>query len=157
MDLSFSVWAIIAAPCHDVFEAVADPAKLSQYFTTGGAEGRLQTGRTVAWDFADFPGAFPVDVIVAEQDERIVLRWAANEGPPADGQSTPGADYQTEVVFLFEPVGDNRTKVSIGESGWRQTPDALKASYGNCMGWSQMLCCLKAYLEYGINLRQGMY
>ena len=31
----------------------------------------------------------------------------------------------------------------------------LKASYDNCGGWMHMSCCLKAYLEYGINLRAG--
>ena len=34
---------------------------------------------------------------------------------------------------------------------------ASKASYGNCQGWMQMLCALKAYLEHGINLREGMF
>jgi hypothetical protein len=56
MELKFRVAARIAKPVHEVFEAVADPAKLSNYFTTGGAEGRLETGATVTWDFARFPG-----------------------------------------------------------------------------------------------------
>lgn len=30
---------------------------LSNYFATGGAHGRLESGATVTWDFADFPGA----------------------------------------------------------------------------------------------------
>ena len=45
-----------------MFEAVADPKELSSYFTTGGASARLEQGQTVTWDFADFPGAFPVHV-----------------------------------------------------------------------------------------------
>jgi len=36
-------------------------------------------------------------------------------------------------------------------------PKDLQASFGNCMGWSQMLAALKAWLEHGINLREGMY
>jgi uncharacterized protein YndB with AHSA1/START domain len=157
MELAFSVWAYVAAPPHEVFEAVAGPERLSQYFTTGGAEGRLETGKTVTWDFADFPGAFPVEVVTADQDRRIVLRWAANEGPPEAGEATPGAGYQTEVEFLFEPADGGRTKVTVSESGWRETPGGLKASYGNCMGWSQMLCALKCWVERGFNLREGMY
>lgn len=27
--------------------------------------------------------------------------------------------------------------------------------YGNCGGWMHMMCCLKAHIEYGINLRTG--
>ncbi len=63
MDLEFKVEARIARPVGEVVEAVADPAQLSRYFTTGGAEGRIETGATVTWDFHDFPGAFPVEVV----------------------------------------------------------------------------------------------
>src|SRR4029453_5825740 len=99
MDLSFRVAARIARPVHDVFEAVADPDQLSQYFTTGGAKGRLETGATVTWDFHDFPGAFPVEVVEVVPDEKIVLRWAASEGePPSVSNEDQGraADYKTE-------------------------------------------------------------
>jgi uncharacterized protein YndB with AHSA1/START domain len=57
----------------------------------------------------------------------------------------------------FEALEDGRTLVAISEEGWRETEGGLKASYGNCMGWSQMLCALKVWLEHGINLREGMY
>ena len=77
MELKFRVAARIARPVHEVFEAVADPAQLSHYFTTGGAKGRLETGATVTWDFHDFPGAFPVKVVEVVPDERIVLEWEA--------------------------------------------------------------------------------
>ena len=149
MDLSFKVSAHISKPVAEVFEAVVDPDKLSGYFTTGGAKGRLETGATVTWDFADFPGAFPVQVVEVVPQKKIVLRWDAND---------PGEPYQTTVTMAFEPLDDGaRTLVSISEEGWRQSEAGLKASYGNCQGWSQMQCALKAYLEHGINLREGMY
>lgn len=149
MELKFSVSARIARPVVEVFEAIVDPERLSRYFTTGGAQGRLETGATVVWDFADFPGAFPVEVVEVEQDRRIVLRWAADDG------DSPG--YSTTVTIAFEPLDDGQTLVTVAEEGWRQTPGGLKASYGNCQGWSQMLCALKAWVEHGINLREGMY
>ncbi|HTN59974.1 MAG TPA: ATPase, partial [Devosia sp.] len=34
---------------------------------------------------------------------------------------------------------------------------SLKASFGNCEGWTGMLCALKVYIEHGINLRDGFY
>ena len=161
MDLKFRVAARIAKPVHEVFEAVADPQQLSQYFTTGGAKGRLETGTTVTWDFADFPGAFPVDVVEVVPDKRIVLKWAASDGeapnlPDVDPKER-GPDYQTTVTMTFQGLDDGRTLVEIAEEGWRETEGALKASYGNCQGWSQMQCALKAWLEHGINLRTGMY
>jgi len=159
MELKFRVAARIARPVHEVFEAVADPAQLSHYFTTGGAKGRLETGATVTWDFHDYPGAFPVYVIEVVPDERIVLQWAASEGEPpnVEGGEMTEADYRTTVTMNFKPLEDGRTLVEIAEEGWRGTPGALKASYGNCQGWSQMLCALKVWLEHGINLREGMY
>ena len=159
MELKFRVAARIARPVHQVFEAVADPAQLSHYFTTGGAVGRLAEGAVVTWDFHDYPGAFPVYVIEVVPDERIVLEWQANEGeaPNLDGGETTEADYRTTVTMRFSPLDDGRTLVEIAEEGWRETPGALAASYGNCQGWSQMLCALKMWLEHGINLREGMY
>jgi uncharacterized protein YndB with AHSA1/START domain len=148
MDPTFSVFIIVNRPRHDVFEAVADPAQLSCYFTTGGAEGRLETGAAVSWDFQDFPGAFPVFVTEVIEDERIVFEWQANE---------PDADYRVEVTMRFTEVESGRTRVEIEERGWRDTDAARKASYGNCMGWSQMLAALKAWAEHGINLREGAY
>ena len=161
MDLKFRVAARIAKPVHEVFEAVADPQQLSQYFTTGGAKGRLETGATVTWDFADFPGAFPVEVVEVVPNEKIVLKWAASEGEPPNLPEVDarerGSDYQTQVTMNFSALDDGRTLVEIAEEGWRETEGALKASYGNCQGWAQMQCALKAWLEHGINLRDGMY
>lgn len=157
MELRFKVSGRIARPVEEVFEAVANPSELSRYFTTGGAKDRLETGATVYWDFHDFPGAFPVEVVKVEKDREIVLRWDANEGDPAEQPSTSGGSYRTTVTMTFDALEDGRTLVTVAEEGWKETPSGLAASYGNCQGWSQMLCALKAYKEYGINLREGMY
>lgn len=155
MEFRFQIAGRIARPVAEVFEAVADPEKLSRYFTTGGAKGRLATGATVMWDFHDFPGAFPVTVVEATPNARIVFRWGANEGPRAPGEAAP--DYETAVTMTFAPLDDGRTLVTIAEDGWRSTPGGLRGSYGNCEGWTQMLCALKVWLEHGIVLREGFY
>jgi uncharacterized protein YndB with AHSA1/START domain len=148
MELRFQVYAKIAKPVSEVFDAVYNPAKLSGYFTTAGASAPLDPGATVTWDFADFPGAFPVHVRKMERDRLIELEWAAADG-----------GYNTQVRMEFEPIEQGRaTLVRIAESGWKDTPEGLKSSYGNCMGWSQMLCCLKVYAEEGgKNLREFLY
>ena len=148
MNPTYNVFIIVGRPRREIFEAVADPAQLSAYFTTGGASGRLDQPGIVMWDFADFPGAFPVQVGNGVADELIAFKWKANE---------LGSDYQLDVAIRFSDVGEGRTKVEIAESGWRSTDAAIKASYGNCMGWSQMLAALKAWKEHGINLREGAY
>ncbi len=150
MSRSFTAWVHVSRPPREVYDAVADPAQLSRYFTTGGAKGWAETGATVTWEFGDFPGPFPVEIDEAVPGERIALRWPAHE----EG-SKP---CMTSVVFAFAPVDEGRrTKVSVTESGWSDTPAGEKAAYGNCMGWSQMLIALKAWVEHGINLREGAY
>ena len=148
MEPTFRVFIIVNRPRHDVFEAVADPKELSSYFTTGGASARLEQGQTVTWDFADFPGPFPVEVTEVVPDEKIAFNWQANE---------PGGDYPLQVTMRFTEVEEGRTRVDVEEAGWRSTDAAVKASYGNCMGWSQMLCALKMWVEHRINLREGAY
>jgi uncharacterized protein YndB with AHSA1/START domain len=146
MDLAFQVFGKIAKPVAEVFDAVYNPKKLSGYFTTGGASAPLDEGTTVTWDFADFPGAFPVHVRKVERNRFIELEWKAGDG-----------DYHTRVRMEFESLGPNATMVRISESGWRKSPEALKNSYGNCMGWSQMLLCMKVFVEQGTNLRAFLY
>jgi uncharacterized protein YndB with AHSA1/START domain len=143
MEPRFEVQLKIRKPVAEVFEAVVDPQRLSGYFTRT-ASGRLAEGMTVKWSFPEFPEEFPVKVQEVVTNERIVLEWQAQEG-----------GYDTRVEMLFKPLDGQATMVQIRESGWRDTPKGIESSYGNCGGWMHMACCLKAYLEYGINLRAG--
>ncbi|QHT57893.1 ATPase [Cellulomonas sp. H30R-01] len=148
--LSFTVSGRVSRPCAEVYEAIADPEQLSRYFTTGGARGRLETGAVVTWEFHDFPGGFPVTVVEADPPRRIVVEWG--------GEATTGANGTTRTTFELEPLdGDTRTLVTITESSWLPTPDGAKSAFGNCAGWTGMLAALKAWLEHGINMRDGFY
>lgn len=150
MELKFQVQTKIQKPVEEVFDAVYNPDKLSGYFTTGGASAPLNEGTTVEWAFADTPGAeigpFPVEVKEVIPNKLIVVEW-----------EVAGGGYNTRVEMNFEKTGPDETLVKISESGWKGNDDDLKSSYGNCMGWSQMLSALKAFTEYGINLRKGAY
>jgi uncharacterized protein YndB with AHSA1/START domain len=146
MELQFRVYGKIARPVAEVFDAVYNPTKLSGYFTTGGASAPLVEGSTVTWDFADFPGAFPVQVRKVERDRLIELEWKAGDG-----------DYTTRTRLEFEPLEGGATLVRISEGKWKENQRGLDASYGNCMGWTQMLCAMKLYVERGINLREYFF
>ncbi|ARQ67824.1 SRPBCC family protein [Streptomyces marincola] len=149
-DLSFTVSGRVARPCAEVYEAVADPEQLSRYFTTGGARGRLEGGARVMWVFADYPGTLPITVVEAEPPRRIVIEWEAEVSASASGT--------TRVTFEFEPIDEgSRTLVTITEASWLPTPDGAKAAFDNCEGWTGMLTALKAWLEHGINVREGFY
>jgi uncharacterized protein YndB with AHSA1/START domain len=141
MEPKFEVQMKIHKPVDEVFEAVVNPKKLSGYFTKASS-GPLEEGATVTWSFPEHAGEYPVKVRQVIKNERIVLEWAAADG-----------GYDTKVVMAFKPLEPSVTMVQISESGWRDTPKGVESSYRNCGGWMHMSCCLKAYLEHGINLR----
>ena len=148
MDLKFKVQTKIQKPIDEVFDAVYNPSKLSGYFTNGGASAPLDEGTTVQWAFADNPGdeklKFPVEVKKMVKNELIELGWEGAKG------------LQTHIRMEFEADGGD-TIVRVSETGWRETQADLDSSYLNCFGWGQMICALKAYVEYGIDLRKGAF
>jgi uncharacterized protein YndB with AHSA1/START domain len=146
MTLDIRISGRIARNAAEVFDAVVDPKKLSGYFTTiGGASAPLVAGTKVTW----WKDAL-VEVEEVEQDRRIVLRWDGGTGED-------GVRYATRVEMRFEPLDDGGTLVTIAESGWREDEAGRRGTYLNLEGWTQMLCCMKAFVEYGINLREGFF
>jgi uncharacterized protein YndB with AHSA1/START domain len=143
MEPKFQVQLKIRKPVTEVFDAVVRPEKLSGYFLQT-ASGGLAEGATVKWKFAEVAEEFDVVVRNVVKNERIIFEWPAASG-----------GYNTRVEMIFKPLDDQNTMVQISESGWREDPAGIKESYGNAGGWMHMMCCLKAYLEYGINLRAG--
>jgi len=144
MSIGIRVSGRIGRPAAEVFDAVVNPKKLSGYFTTiKGASAPLVAGTTVTWW-----GEVPVEVDEVVPEKRIVLRWDSHDAKPP---------YKTRIEMNFEALDDGGTFVTIAESGWREDETGRKNSYMNCEGWSQMLSCMKAYVEYGINLREGYF
>jgi len=147
MELKFEVSIKIQKGVEEVFDAVYNPEKLSGYFTNGGASGPLDEGKTVIWKFDDNPGDKPVEgevhVRKMVRNELIEFEWM-------------GSDHMTQTSIKFERSGPD-TVVKISETGWEENQADLDRSYMNCFGWSQMICALKAYVEYGINLRKGAF
>lgn len=143
MELKFQVQLKIRKPVAEVFDAVVDPARLDRYFVQTSS-GPLAAGATVQWKFAEAPRPLDVVVETVEPGERIVFRWPAT-----------AADVQTRVEMVFKPLNAEETMVQISESGWPSDAQGVKDSHGNAGGWMHMMCSLKAYLEYGINLRAG--
>lgn len=144
MEFKFQVQLKIRKPPAEVFDAVVNQEKMTRYFIDS-ASGPLVAGKTVKWEFAEVPDE-PFDVIVDEvvENERVVFRWPTHTGKEL-----------TRVQINFLPLDDGATMVQISETEWPQTPEGQANSYDNAGGWMHMLCCLKAYLEYDINLRAG--
>lgn len=148
--LSCSYYAKIDKPIEEVFDAVFSGSKINGYFATGSKPADLVEGTTVYWSFHDHPEfpPFPVKVVKTEKDKLIHLQWGSGI-----------EDGWNDVKIEFERLESNanQTLVRVTESGWPNTPEGVKNCSGNCGGWSNMLACLKVYVEYGKNLREFMF
>ena len=128
-------------PVNEVFEAIVDPAKMSNYFISKGS-GRMEEDKTIIWRFPEFDEEFPVRISKIEKDKYISYYW------DIDGK-------ELLVEMALTPKGSNSTLVTITEKSMENDEAGIKWLKGNTEGWANFLACLKAYLEYGINLRKG--
>ncbi len=132
----------VLKPVAEVFAAIVDHEKMSQYFITG-ADGPMKAGKTVLWEFSDVGYKVPIDVIAVEVNRKIVFEHTSTND-------------KTRVTIGLKSVDSNTTLVAINEAGWPMEEDGVKRALGQTAGWTFFLCCLKAYLQFGINLRLGL-
>lgn len=143
MELKFTVQTKILKPIEEVFGSIVNPEKLNGYFTKT-ASGPIKEGSTVQWTWVDYPETANVTVTKVKPNELIVLEWPAHK-----------VNYSTRVEIALQPLDKKSTMVKITEGGWKTDQPGLDSSYAHCQGWQHMTCCMKAYLEHGINLRAG--
>ncbi|WP_340201759.1 SRPBCC domain-containing protein [Ascidiimonas sp. W6] len=130
----------IQKPVEEVFEGIVNPEKMTNYFISESS-GRLETGKEVIWKFPEFDGKYPVNEIKIEINRSISFVW----------------DPETVVKITLEKLPDHSTVVRVNENGKDLTEDNLKWALENSGGWANFLACMKAYLEYGIQLRKGAF
>ena len=130
----------IARPPSEVFEAVVDPDRMTRYFADA-ATGRLVPGARVSWRFTEFGVEIPVEVTAVEPGRRLVFLW--------------GGARRSEVEMTSEPCGEDAATVGVVERGLGEGAAGLAACVGQAQGWTHMILCMKAWLEYGIDLRAG--
>ncbi|MCF6131836.1 SRPBCC domain-containing protein [Flavobacterium wongokense] len=140
--LEINVAMQISKPINEVFEAIANPEKMCNYFISQST-GRMEEGKNLVWKFPEFDMEVPVKVVKAEQS-LISFYW-----------ENSGKDLLVEI--RLSTVGDNFTLVKISEKSMENNEAGLKWLSGNSFGWSNFLSCLKAYIEFGINLRKGSF
>jgi len=141
--LEIKVALQISKPIDVVFEAIVNPEKMSNYFISKSS-GLMEEGKVLIWNFPEFDMDYSVRVGKIEVNKYISYYW------------------NSEVKELFveislESQANGSTLVSIRETGMSNDEEGLKWLSGNSFGWSNFLACLKAYLEYNINLRKGAF
>ena len=128
---------------HEVFEAIVDPSTMSKYFISKGSD-RMEMGKIITWKFPEFDIEFPIRVGNIEKDMYISYFWEVDK-----------MELLVEITLL--PTGENSTLVTVTEKSRENDEAGIKWLRQSTEGWANFLACLKAYLEYGINLRKGAF
>ena len=124
----------------EVFEAIVNPEHMTQYFISESS-GRMETGKDIVWKFPEFDDKYPVTQVDVSSHDSVSFVW----------------DQETVVRISLEAQADNSTVVRITEGEKVLNDENLKWTIGNTEGWANFLACLKAYLEYGVQLRTGAF
>lgn len=141
MNLQVEVEIIISKSVKEVFSAIVDPEKMSQYFISNGSA-RLEEGKTIYWRWDDVGAELPIKVKKVNEEQCISFIWNAS-------------GVETTVVLTLNALEETSTSVKVLEDGWESNAEGIKSFGQQTQGWVDMLLCMKAFLEYGINLRSG--
>ena len=134
----------IQKPVETVFEAIVDPAKMSNYFIADGS-GRMDENKELIWHFPEFAVDIPVHVEKIEKDSYISFYWNGAK------------DKKLRVEMSLRSVGATDTVLTITEKEMENDEAGIKWLKSNTEGWANFSACLTAYLEYEINLRKGAF
>lgn len=130
----------IQKPVSEVFEGIVNPEKMTKYFISESS-GRMETGKELIWKFPEFPDEYPVKKIEIEPGRSVSFVW----------------DEETVVRMVLEEQPDGSTLIKVTEGGKEYNENNLNWLISNTEGWANFLACMKAYLEYGIQLRKGAF
>ncbi|SFN95892.1 Uncharacterized conserved protein YndB, AHSA1/START domain [Paenimyroides ummariense] len=132
----------IQKPVNEVFSAIVSADKMNRYFIESST-GNLGTDKTVQWKFPEFDDVFPVTGKEIKENEYVSFDWS-------------GEPNMLVEIFL-QPQKDNSTVVKVVEHEMEKTHAGIKQMMQQTEGWANFLACLKASLEYNINLRNGAF
>lgn len=134
----------ILYPIETVFEAIVNPEKMCNYFIATST-GPLEEGKTVIWKFPELDKEFPIKIGKVKKPFYISYYWSDE------------SNDETFVEIKLEEKEQSKTTVRITEKS-RNNDEAGIVWFGrNTEGWANFLSCLKAWVEYGINLRKGAF
>lgn len=125
----------IHASAERVWEAWADPVKISQWFVDR-AEGFAEPGGKITWYFDAFNFRMLYDVLRAERGKSYAIRWA---------DAPPGREPGVLEVRLSHAGGE--TTLRLVESGFREGAEWSEEYEGTSSGWEMALEVLKLYVE----------
>ncbi|MCI0764358.1 SRPBCC family protein [Bacillus sp. TL12] len=134
----------VCKPANEIFEAIVDPEKMSNYWFSSGTE-RLEQGKTITWRYDEYNAEVVIRVLEIEESKKIVFSWG-------------GYGEETVVTITISELDHTSTMIEVNESGLKEDdPEIVNKMIGQKEGWVYVLTCLKGYLENGVsNLRASL-
>ena len=142
--LEIKTGIVVLKPANHVFEAIVDPLRMENYFISESS-GRMEDGKNLIWKFPEMDMDIPVRIGKIEKDKYISYFWNDEDGK------------ELLVEMTLTPKENHSTFVVVTEKSRNNDEAGIRWLKGNTEGWANFLACLKAYLEYGINLRKGAF
>jgi len=127
---------LIRRPAEEVYEAFADPEVTTKFWFTKSS-GRLETGKSIRWEWEMYGVHDDISVIALEPHKRILI------------ESSDG----TRVEWIFASRAASETFVTITHTGFSgEDASVINQALDSMGGYTMVLCGLKALLEHQISL-----
>lgn len=131
----------IRRPPSEVFAAFSDADAMSRFWFTRRDDG-LREGESSTWFLGSGEDAISFEVRVLELDRpnKLVIEWENECG-------------LARVKWLFEETDDADTILTIEESGYTGSDDAIVArALDSTGGFNQVIVAAKALVEHGVGM-----
>ena len=130
---------LIRKPVAEVFEAIVNPEITTRFWFTRSS-GRLDSGKQITWTWEMYDHSVDVDVKEIEVNQRILMEWG-------------NGSWMTKVEWVFTPYEEDKTYLSITNSGFQGSGDeVVSAALDSQGGFTWVLAGLKALLEHNVEL-----
>ncbi|WP_397361829.1 SRPBCC domain-containing protein [Paenibacillus sp.] len=109
MDTQVTTKFKIFKTVNEVFEAIIDPEKMSNYWFSWGT-GRMEQGKTITWRYDEYNAEVDIHVleVVNNRNNRtIIFSWG-------------GSDQETVVTITLTELEPASTVIEVIESGLRE-------------------------------------
>jgi uncharacterized protein YndB with AHSA1/START domain len=136
--VGFSTEIWITAPLPRLWQLVTKGAWLDRYFTSE-TTGNLDAPGSVRMSWGDIHE--DIEVLSAAWEKKTVFRWIAYE-----------LKYATRVTITLKSKG-SMTNVAVAETGWKRDAAGVSSSLHHAVGWTHFLAQLKAFAQFGVELR----
>jgi uncharacterized protein YndB with AHSA1/START domain len=133
----------IQKPIEVVFEAIVNPDHMCQYFIEKSS-GRMVENEELIWKWPEFDENATIKTGQIIKNQYISFVWMVD-------------DHAMKVEINLTGALNDSTIVQVTEKERNMDEAGVKWLAQNTEGWANFLACLKAYVEYGIHLRQGAF